>query len=162
MIRYDLKCADGHAFEAWFASSAAFDEQVERGLVACAICGGARVEKALMAPRLTKKAAGRAEGPGAGPGGGPGAAPEGGDDAKPMLTGPVPAEIARKLAALRAEIESKSDYVGEAFAAEARRMHSGETPARSIHGLASGAEARSLIEDGVPVAPLPFMPRRDD
>lgn len=144
MIRYDLKCADGHVFEAWFASSAAFDEQAERGLVACAVCGSPRVEKSLMAPRVPKK--GNAKEDKAG---------------KPMMSAPVPKEIAEKLAALRREVEANSDYVGKNFASEARKIHLGESEARSIWGEASREDAKSLVEDGVPVAPLPFMPKRN-
>lgn len=144
MIRYDLKCADGHVFEAWFASSAAFDEQAERGLVACAVCGSPRVEKSLMVPRVPKK--GNAKEDKAG---------------KPMMSAPVPKEIAEKLAALRREVEANSDYVGKNFASEARKIHLGESEARSIWGEASREDAKSLVEDGVPVAPLPFMPKRN-
>lgn len=144
MIRYDLKCADGHVFEAWFASSSAFDEQVDRGLVACAVCGSGNVEKSLMAPRVPKK--GNTQ-------------PDGGD--KPMMSAPVPKEIADKLAALRKEVEANSDYVGKDFATEARKIHLGETEARSIWGEASKEDAKALVDDGVPVAPLPFMPKRD-
>ena len=67
----------------------------------------------------------------------------------------------KKLAALRAEIEKHSDDVGDKFAAEARAMHVGDKEHRAIHGQATKEEAKSLIEYGVPVAPLPFMPRRD-
>lgn len=142
MIRYDLKCVDGHEFEAWFASSGAYDDLAAKGLVTCAVCGGGSVEKALMAPRVPKKGAG-------------------GAPAKPMLNAPVPPEIEAKLAALRKEVEKNSDYVGRDFASEARRIHLGESEARSIWGEATGAEAKSLVEDGVPVAPLPVKMRRD-
>lgn len=144
MIRYDLKCADGHVFEAWFASSSAFDEQAERGFVSCAVCGSSRVEKSLMAPRVPKK----------------GNAKDGKAE-KPMMSAPVPPEIAEKLAALRKEVEANSNYVGKDFAAEARKIHLGESEARSIWGEASKEDAKALVEDGVPVAPLPFMPKRD-
>lgn len=144
MIRYDLKCADGHVFEAWFASSAAFDEQAERGLIACAVCGSSKVEKSLMAPRVPKKGNAKDE-----------------KAEEPMMSAPVPKEIADKLAALRKEVEANSDYVGKDFASEARKIHLGESEARSIWGEASKEDAKSLAEDGVPVAPLPFMPKRD-
>lgn len=150
MIRYDLKCANGHAFEAWFASSAAFDEQAERGLVNCALCGSTQVEKALMAPRVPAK--GNAKEP---------AAPDT-PAQQSMMSAPVPPEMAEKLAALRKEVEANSDYVGKDFADEARKIHLGETEARAIYGEASGEEVKALVEDGVPVAPLPFMPKRND
>ena len=144
MIRYDLRCAGGHAFEAWFGSAAAYDEQAARGLVSCAFCGSPKVEKALMAPGVPAKGA-RREAP-----------------AEPMLAAPAPAEIVEKLAALRREIEAKSSWVGRRFATEARAMHLGEAEARPIHGEATAEEAKALIKEGVPVAPLPFLPRRDD
>ena len=144
MIRYDLRCAGGHAFEAWFGSAAAYDEQAARGLVSCALCGSPKVEKALMAPGVPLKG-NRREAP-----------------AEPMLSAPAPAEIVEKLAALRREIEAKSAWVGRRFATEARAMHLGEAEARPIHGEATAEEAKALIKEGVPVAPLPFLPRRDD
>jgi hypothetical protein len=143
MIRYSLSCANGHAFESWFASASAFDGLAARNLLACAECGSAEVTKALMAPRVRTD---RPEAPPAAPGQGP-------------LTAPRdPREEA--LARLRAKVEAESDYVGLQFAAEARAMHEGDTPHRSIWGEARPDEARALLEDGIPVAPLPFMPKR--
>jgi hypothetical protein len=146
MIRYDLKCDKGHAFDAWFRDSAAYDALRAAGQVACALCGSASVEKALMAPAV-RPARGAAE-----------ASPPG----EPMLSAPPQGPVAEALAALRAKLESEADYVGPGFAAEARRIHAGESEARAIWGEATGAEAKALVEDGVPVAPLPFLPRRDD
>ena len=141
MIRYDLKCEQGHDFEAWFPSSADYDSQAERGLVLCSVCGSQKVEKALMAPRVPAKSNARA-------------------DAPLMASGPN-AEIEKKLSELRAEIEKSSDYVGDKFASEARAMHVGDKEHRPIYGEATKEDAKSLVEDGVPVAPLPFMPRRN-
>lgn len=135
MIRYDLKCEQGHAFDSWFAGAAAFDRLAAAGHVACPDCGSTKVDKALMAPAV---AAPRSERPLAGP--------------------RDPREQA--LAELRRQVEENSDYVGVSFAAEARAMHEGRSPERAIHGEAKWEEAKSLIEDGIPVAPLPFMPAR--
>ncbi|MDB6453597.1 DUF1178 family protein [Falsirhodobacter sp. 20TX0035] len=129
MIRYALKCQQGHDFESWFQSAAAFDALKAAGHVTCPDCGGTRVEKAMMAPSL-------------------GMAP------KP------PSDREKAIADLKRHVEANSDYVGMNFAAEARRMHEGEAPARSIHGEAHLDEARQLLEDGIPVAPLPFRPTR--
>lgn len=143
MIRYALKCASGHAFESWFADAGAFETLQASGLVSCPDCGSAEVTKTLMAPgvRTARKAA---------------TAPQ--EPARP-LADPASAAEAR-LAELRRHVEANSDYVGMSFAAEARKMHDGDIPHRSIYGEAKADEARKLIEDGVPVAPLPFRPRR--
>ena len=137
MIRYSLKCAAEHGFESWFQSSAAFDSLSASGHVACPVCGSTEVAKSLMAPAVR-------------PGGASAAAP---DPAGPQ-------GIEEALAALRRKIEETSDYVGDDFAAEARRIHAGEAPERSIYGNARLDEARRMIEEGLPVAPLPFLPRR--
>lgn len=131
MIRYNLKCADGHEFDAWFASSEAFDQQLAEGRVRCAICGAGDVQKALMAPSRA---------------------------AAPDLSAPA-SEAERALADLRAHIEANSEDVGSRFVREARAMHEGAIPERQIHGQARLDEAKALIEDGIPVAPLPFMPK---
>lgn len=138
MIRYALTCANDHGFESWFQSAEAFDRLVGSGHVACTVCGSQEVAKTLMAPSVRP----------------------GRTAAKPQpLTAPnTPAEAA--LAAMRRQIEANSDYVGMNFAAEARAIHDGEAPERSIYGEARADEARRLIEDGVPVAPLPFLPAR--
>ncbi|MEM7267805.1 MAG: DUF1178 family protein [Pseudomonadota bacterium] len=141
MIRYDLKCAEGHEFEAWYASSAAYDKLAEQGFVACSVCGSTKVEKALMAPRVPAKGNQK-------------------EDAQPMLSAPSN-PIEEKLKELRAEVEKNSDYVGDQFASEARAMHVGDKEHRAIYGEASKEDAKSLMEDGVPVAPLPFIPRRN-
>ena len=135
MIRYALRCAEGHDFDSWFANAAAFDDLKARGLLACAVCGGAGVEKALMAPRV--------------------AVAEPAADLRAPLS---PAEEA--MARMRAEIEAKSEYVGVNFVTEARAMHAGTTPERAIDGEAKPEEARKLLEEGVPVMPLPFLPSR--
>ncbi|MFN7051552.1 MAG: DUF1178 family protein [Gemmobacter sp.] len=137
MIRFTLHCDQGHDFESWFASGTAFDDLKARGLVSCAVCGSAQVEKALMAPAVATKTA---------------------EPARPLSTPTTPAEEA--LAALRREIETRSEYVGVNFVTEARKIHAGNAPERPIYGEAKPDEARKLIEDGVPVAPLPFMPGR--
>ncbi|MBC6442474.1 MAG: DUF1178 family protein [Rhodobacteraceae bacterium] len=139
MICYTLKCADGHTFESWFQSADAFDALHARGRVTCSVCGTPAVEKAVMAPRITG-----ARDP---------AVPKG------ALSRPAsPAEQA--LAALRRKVEAHTEDVGENFAAEARAIHEGEAPERAIRGAAKPEEATSLIEDGIPVAPLPWGNQR--
>lgn len=154
MIRYDIKCANGHGFDAWFANSAAFDEQADRGLVSCPICGTVDVTKALMVPGIPAKAnRSSASAPEPAP-----APPAAGA----MMSGPVPQEVQNRLAELRREVEANATDVGADFASEARKIHVGESEPRAIYGQASGDEAKSLIDDGIPVAPLPFFPKRDD
>ena len=147
MIRYDLRCAAGHEFEAWFRSSKAYDEQRSRCDVRCAVCGTAEVEKQLMTPAVVGGRNGNGEAPEKRPGEGPLSRP----------TSPLEAI----LKALRRHVEETSDYVGRDFAAEARRIHLGEAEARSIWGEASIEEAKALKEEGIPVAPIPWMRRTD-
>lgn len=132
MIRYALRCEKGHDFDGWFRSSDGFEAMRDAGQVTCATCGSARVDRALMAPAVAEK--------------------------RSLREARNPAEAA--LEALREQVERTSDYVGLSFAEEARAMHEGQRPARAIHGEARPEDARKLIEDGVPVAPLPFLPRR--
>lgn len=143
MIRYALKCAEGHGFESWFQSADAFDALAAKGLVSCAVCGGTDVSKALMAPRVA--AAEEADPPTRTP-----------EPARPLSAPSHPAE--QVLRAMREHIAKHSTYVGGRFAAEARAMHLGESEEKAIHGEANAEEARALIEEGVPIAPLPFLP----
>jgi len=146
MIVFDLACEAGHVFEAWFGSTDDFEGQQARGLVSCPMCGTKDVAKAVMAPNVGLK-------------GNQLTATSSAAVALRGGTPPAPAEMKAMLAALakaQAELLSQSEHVGHRFADEARAMHLGETPERAIHGHATAEEARSLIEDGVPVAPLPL------
>jgi hypothetical protein len=150
MIIFDLKCAEGgHVFEAWFGSSADYDNQLRRGLISCPLCGSDDIAKAVMAPAVGAK-------------GNRAVAPAGGVSAQQApaeLFSGDPEAIKQMLAAV-ATVQRKmlegSESVGDRFAEEARAIHLGETEKRAIHGRASRADAESLIEDGIPVAPLPF------
>lgn len=141
MIRFSLKCAQEHGFESWFQSGSAFATLRATGHVTCPVCGSSEVEKALMAPNVV--------------------APRGGEEApaRPSLGAPA-TELEIALAELRRKVEENSEYVGMNFATEARRIHAGEAPERAIFGEARFEEAKKLVEDGVPVAPLPFLPAR--
>jgi hypothetical protein len=147
MIRYNLRCDNGHAFESWFQSSSAYDSQVKRKLVTCAICGSAKVEKAIMAPQLAgtkKKVAAQP-------------AAEASSQSTSLMMAPE-RELRAKLKELRDHIVKNADNVGERFPEEARKMHYGDIEHRAIYGEASAEEAKSLIEEGVEVAPLPVLP----
>ena len=154
MIRYRLKCKKGHEFEAWFASSAAFDRQAKRGQLTCPHCGTSKVSKALMAPSIAKRAKPKA------------AAQEAGASSRPPRLAAKPetqrvaahGELAAAMRKLRAEIEAKSEYVGPRFSEEARKIHYEEMPARGIHGEATAEEAKALSEEGIEFFPLPILP----
>ncbi len=160
MIRYALNCEQGHTFESWFQNSAAYDKQAKRGLVACPICGSAKVEKAIMAPRLSRSDA----------------------ETSPAVPMPVPQlpvpqlpvratasaplavmspperELRKKLKELREHITKNADYVGARFPEQARKIHYGEIEHRSIYGEASPDEAKELHEEGIEFHPLPILP----
>lgn len=157
MIVFDLKCANDHVFEVWFASSEAYEQQRERGLVACAFCGSTQVGKAVMAPRLNAKGNQRDTAPSV-------EHPIPPAEAAPVSISnvPPPSEIARlqavvqALARAQAKALEQSTWVGSDFADRARAMHYGEEDHALIHGQADPEEAAALIEEGVAVAPLPF------
>ena len=133
MIVFDLKCGTGHVFEAWFGSSADYDDQRTRGLVNCPLCGDGAVEKAVMAPNIAAKgSAGNA---------------------------PTPAAIKAAMQAMagaQAKALERSTWVGRDFANQARAMHVGDLDHATIHGQATRAEAKALADDGVPITPLPL------
>ena len=159
MIRYALKCAEGHGFESWFQSAEAYEKLRGAGLVACTECGSTSVEKALMAPRVRPGRAATTV-----------ATPEEPGETQPAVAGTAPPaptslaapanELEAAITELKKQVEANSDYVGTDFAKQARDMYLGETPKRSIHGEAKPEEAKALIEDGVPVLPLPYAPTR--
>lgn len=174
MIRYSLKCTEAHLFESWFQSAAAFDDLRRAQHLSCPICGSTNIEKTLMSPRVTtsRDAQKDAEPHGAHP------------QAQQDIVAPEPsvsvtpdmpsqqvhhtpdaaseqaAGLAEKIAELRAHVEQNSDYVGTEFTKEARAINEGEAPARSIYGEAKLEDAKALIDEGVPLVPLPFAPKR--
>jgi hypothetical protein len=155
MIHYSLRCEHGHDFESWFASSSAFDKQVKRKLVTCPVCGSAKVEKAIMAPRLarTDKDRGAPEEVVLTPAP---AAPE--PKAPVAMISPQERELRQKLKALRDHLTKNAEHVGARFPEEARKMHYGEIEHRSIYGEASPDEAKALHEEGIEFHPLPVLP----
>lgn len=140
MIVFDLKCGQSHVFEAWFGSSADYEEQRERGLIECPLCGAKDIAKAVMAPRLGSKVVDQLPAPVA------------------SASGPAPEmkALMTAMAQLQAKMLGKSEWVGRRFADEARAMHLGESDQRSVHGEATPAEARALVDEGIEVMPLPF------
>lgn len=145
MIRYALKCSGDHGFESWFKSADAFETLQKAAMVACPVCGSDKVTKAVMAPRV-RASRNAAATPVAGP-------------TRNALTKPR-TEAETALAEIRRKVEENSDYVGLSFAAKARKMHDGDIPHRSIYGEAKLDDTKKLIADGIPVAPLPFIPQR--
>ena len=134
MICYALTCAKDHSFDSWFQSADAFDKLLSSGMITCAVCGTDEVKKSIMAPRVRTS-----------------------EDK--LLSAPAsPAEQAFR--ELRAKVEANSEHVGSNFAKEARAMHEGTAPERSIYGEAKLKDAKALIDDGIPVVPLPFGPNR--
>lgn len=137
MIRYALVCEHAHEFEGWFASSDAFDDQSARGLVECPVCASPAVRKQIMAPAVsgTKRTA-------------------------PSDAQPTREMVMEAMGRVRRHVEENFDYVGDAFAEEARAIHEGRSEDRDIYGEATATEVRELAEEGVKVAPLPPAPPR--
>jgi hypothetical protein len=140
MIRYALACEHGHEFEGWFGASADYDDQHARGLLECPVCASKAVRKQIMAPAVSGTKA-----QGVFPDGPP-------PEAREMMM--------RAAQAVRQHVEENFDYVGDAFAKEARDIHDGKSEERAIYGEASGQDVKKLLEDGIQVAPLPKGPPR--
>jgi len=149
MILYQLKCQRGHDFEAWFLNSVTYDSQLETGDVSCPHCGTTAVNKAPMAPNITRRRSAEPSGP-----------------SSPAVSETRAQEVAEKILeavdGLRDDVEANCDYVGEDFAEEARRIHYGETDEHGIYGEASDDDAKELDEEGVDFFRLPFPRRRND
>jgi len=139
MIKYALGCAEGHAFESWFPDSAAYEKQRKRGFVACPECGSTEVDKAIMAPAVV---------------GGERATAESGHE---IVVEDQRRQRRELMLRMRREIEANTEDVGAKFPQEARAIHLGDAPERAIRGRASLEEARSLVEDGVGVMPVPML-----
>jgi len=137
MIRYALRCTHDHEFEGWFGSSTDYDSQAERGLVECPVCGSHEVGKQIMAPAVsgTKRSAAS------------------------DLPQPTRTMVMEAMGKIRRHVKDNFDYVGDAFAKEARAIHEGTSEDRGIYGEARPDEVKALREDGIGVAPLPPDPK---
>lgn len=138
MIKYALRCDRTHEFEGWFGSSADYDDQTARGLVECPVCGSTGVSKQIMAPAIAGTKAQRS--------------------AEPAVDPKMREMMMTAMGEVRRHVEENFDYVGDAFAKEARAIHEGKSEDRGIYGEASPSEVKALVEDGVKVAPLPPGP----
>ena len=134
MILFDLRCKEGHAFEAWFRDSAAYEDQAAAGDLACPVCGSAEISKGLMAPAV---------------------------NSRPRIDPAQAAEAMRLWRRVQNHIEKNFDHVGPRFAEEARKIHHGEVEKRSIYGEATKAEAKELRDEGIDVNQIPWLPRHD-
>ena len=152
MILYDLRCQEGHGFEAWFRDGAAYDVQAANGEIACPVCGETRVMKAPMAPRIAKNLSDdRIPAPPTDP-------EAGRSDSRALMAEGV---TRTQLEALRRHVEANCEGVGDRFAEEARRIHYGETPRRDIYGQATESEADELADEGVEFSRIPWPTRTD-
>lgn len=144
MIKYALACEQAHEFESWFPSSDAFETQRKRGFVTCPYCDSAKVEKQIMAPSVARTdKAPKAPAP----------------EAQAMaILSERERELRAALRALREHVVKSAENVGKDFVEEARKMHYGEAEERSIYGEADLAEAKTLLEEGIDVLPLPVVP----
>ena len=156
MIHYNLVCSQTHEFDGWFASSAAFDAQAERGLVECPVCGGKKVTRALMTPAVPAKSNTRPDKLPA-----PVAEPQQPTQSVAVAGERIPDQVRAALQKLRAEIERNADYVGADFAEEALKQHRGESDKRAIYGEASEEQTEALLEEGVQIARIPWVSRAD-
>lgn len=161
MIVFDLRCGAGHVFEAWLASSVAYEEQRASGLLTCPLCNSNDIDKAVMAPAVAPKGNQRRNPPEQA------AKADRAELAPPAPPVPVSANlspearaemerIVARMATAQAKALESSQWVGDRFTEEARAMHYGEREHGPIHGTASVDEAKALMEEGLPVAPLPF------
>lgn len=144
MIVFDLKCGGNHVFEAWFSSSASFDDQRERGLIACPVCGDTEIAKAVMAPNVGAKGNSRNA-----------------TADIPVVSGGSGADAERKallsaLARMQSALIEDSTWVGTDFDSKARAMEAGDIERATIHGQVTTEEAAELVRDGISVMPLPF------
>ena len=160
MILYRLRCSKGHEFESWFKDSKSYERQEKNSLIGCAVCGDAKVTRALMAPRLgtkgnKKTAAMTSEAPAAPPA--PAPTPQ--QQQMAALAKHMPKEMRETLLKLREQVEKNCEHVGPKFAEEARKIHYGESDKRGIYGETSDEEAEALAEEGIEFGRLPWVPR---
>jgi len=142
MIKYNLECSCGEKFESWFQSSNEYDTLSKKNLISCYACGSIKdVKKSLMAPNvaMSKKSIKKD------------------NDQKKEFYG----NVKKKLQNLREYVEKNAEYVGDRFVSEVRSIHYDNKKKRSIYGMASSKETKELIDEGIEVATIPWIPQED-
>ncbi len=137
MIHYSLICENEHKFDGWFRNAEAYERQHESGIVTCPVCTSNKVDKALMAPSVSRASS---------------------EKVSLSIGHPEQQQLRAAMQALRDKVVSEADYVGDKFAEEARKIHFKEVDARGIYGEATREEVSGLIEDGVDFMALPHVP----
>jgi hypothetical protein len=136
----NLRCANGHGFEGWFASDEDFMGQNGRGLVECPLCADKVVTRMPSAPRLNLSGAK--------------------EPAAPVSSAPVappqPADLQAAWLSTVRQLMARTEDVGDRFAEEARRIHYGEEAARGIRGQATPEEREALREEGIETMSIPL------
>ena len=138
MIKYTLKCNNSHQFESWFRTSDDYEKLNNEKMLSCEICGSKSISKSLMSPSVSSKEKKRTK----------------------ETLNTVPSKLQKLIKQLKKEVEKNCEYVGDNFEKEARAIHYGDSPERSIYGKTTIKEAKSLYEDGIPVTPLPWVDRK--
>lgn len=152
MIVFELQCGQRHRFEGWFASAEAFERQHAAGEIGCPVCADPTILKVPSARIQRAKGAASDRVP-------PATTESSGHPAKSQVAAkPAPGQQ-MTLAAFIDHVLVNSEDVGERFAEEARRIHRDEAPRRSIRGQSTPEETEALLEEGVPVFPLPIPPK---
>jgi hypothetical protein len=165
MILYRLRCSQGHEFDSWFKDSKTYERQEKKSLVGCAVCGDAKVTRALMAPRLGTKgnkkstAVTAVETPPPEIQQAPPPEVQQAQQQMAAIARQMPKELREALVKVRTEIEKNCEHVGDKFAEEARKIHYGESDKRGIYGETSDREAEELAEEGIEFGRLPWVPR---
>ena len=154
MIHYQLRCEQEHEFDGWFQDSAAFEKQAKLALIECPACASTNVTRALMAPAVATRESIQPPAP---------QQPAAPASPSPPIAagGKIPAHLLAMLQRMRTEVEKNCDYVGPAFADEARKIHRGEADPRGIYGEATNEDAEELAQEGINVSRIPWVPRSD-
>ena len=156
MILYRLRCSKGHEFESWFKDSKSYERQEKKSLIGCAVCGDAKVARAIMSPRIGKggeKVEVEAPAPTPTP------TPSAEQQKVAALARHMPKELREALLKVRSEVEKSCEHVGDRFAEEARKIHYGESDKRGIYGETTDEEATALADEGIEFGRLPWIPR---
>lgn len=164
MIHYQLRCSQSHEFDGWFKDSAGFEKLAKLGLIECPECGDKAITRALMAPAVATRRSAPPQPAVSSPATESQSPPP--PPAQVAVSGgapdrPIPDQVRAMLQRMRSEVEKNCDYVGKAFAEEARRMHRGESDKRSIYGETTPEQADALTEEGITFSRIPWVPRAE-
>ena len=140
MIKYNLKCSNGHEFISWFSDSLEFDKLNKKKLLECIYCSSKKINKSIMAPMIS---GGKLK-----------------EDSSNLLNEKL-SDKKKELLEIRNYIEKNFEFVGDKFSQKVREVYYDKKTRKTIYGSTTKKEREELAEEGMDLISIPWVSKDD-